>query len=330
MMKKKPIKVAVTGAAGQIGYSLLFRLASGEVFGGDQPVHLNLIELPAAVDGAEGSAMELEDCAYGTLSGISIYDNPTEGFADANWVLLVGSKPRGPGMKRFDLIRDNGPIFVEQGKALNRAASDVRVVVVGNPCNTNCLIVKQNSRDIPSNRFTAMTRLDENRAKFQLAKKAGISVENIENMIIWGNHSTTMYPDFENAIIGKKPALDVIGDRGWLENIFISEVQGRGTAIIDVRGKSSAASGASAIIDHIKSLLYKTKESTFFSAAVPSDGRFYGVPAGIVFSFPLKSDGYGGYEIVRDLKISDFAKERIRITASELLKEREIVKDLLG
>lgn len=327
---KKPIHVAVTGAAGQIGYSLLFRLASGEVFGADQPVHLHLVELPMAVKAAEGTAMELEDCGFSTLSGISIADNPNDGFEGVNWALLVGSKPRGPGMERNDLIKENGPIFVGQGKALANAASDVRCVVVGNPCNTNALIAQHACKDIPATRFSAMTALDENRARNQLALKAGVPVGDVTNMCIWGNHSSTMYPDFENTLIGTKRAHEVISDRTWLETDFITTVQKRGAAIIDARGKSSAASAASACIDHVKNFYNKTPEGKFFSAAVPSNGEAYGIPAGLMYSVPVRSHGNGDYEIVTNLELSDFAKAKIKVTTDELLTEREVVKDLLG
>ena len=326
---KKPIHVAVTGAAGQIGYSLLFRIASGEVFGADQPVHLHLVELPAAVKAAEGTAMEIEDCGFSTLDGITIADNPEDGFDGVNWALLVGSKPRGPGMERNDLIKENGPIFVGQGKALVRAAADVRCVVVGNPCNTNALIAQHACKDIPATRFSAMTALDENRARNQLAKKAGVPVSQVANMAIWGNHSSTMYPDFENALISGKSACEVIVDRQWLESEFITTVQKRGAAIIAARGKSSAASAASACIDHVKNFYNKTPEGYFFSAAVPSDGHSYGVPSGLIFSFPIRSDGNGGYEIVKNVELTKFAADKIQISTDELLSERAVVRDLL-
>ena len=326
----KPVRVAVTGAAGQIGYSLLFRIASGEVFGKDTPVELSLVELPQAVKAAEGTAMELLDCGFSSLSKVDIYDNPAAGFEGVNWALLVGSKPRGPGMERNDLIRENGPIFVSQGNALSKAASDVRCVVVGNPCNTNALIAQHNCREVPANRFSAMTMLDENRARAQLALKAGVGVGEVSNLAIWGNHSSTMVPDFENAIISGKPVTDVITDRAWLENDFFTTVQKRGAAIIQARGKSSAASAASACIDHVKNFLHKTPEGQYFSAAVPSDGSYYDVPAGLMYSVPLRSNGDGTYEVVRDVALSDFAKSKIELTTKELLGEREIVKDLLG
>lgn len=327
---KKPVRVAVTGAAGQIGYSLLFRIASGELFGPDTPVHLNLVELPAAIKGAEGTALELEDCAFPTLAGIDICDNPEKGFDGINWALLVGSKPRGPGMERNDLLKDNGAIFTKQGRALAKAASDVRICVVGNPCNTNALIAQHNCREVPAQRFSAMTMLDENRAKAQLALKAGVNVGAIKNLAIWGNHSSTMVPDFDNATIGGKPVTQVITDRKWLENDFFTTVQKRGAAIIEARGKSSAASAASAAIDHVKMFLTKTPAGEYFSAAIPSDGKHYDIPAGLIFSFPLRSNGDGSYEIVKGVNLSPFAREKIGITTKELLAEREVVKDLLG
>ncbi|MFY7928223.1 MAG: malate dehydrogenase, partial [Oligoflexus sp.] len=320
----------VTGAAGQIGYSLLFRIASGELFGPNTKVRLSLVELPAAVKAAEGTAMELEDCAFPTLDGIDIYDNPEKGFEGVNWALLVGSKPRGPGMERNDLIRDNGPIFVAQGKALAKAASDIRVCVVGNPCNTNALIAQHNCREVPATRFSAMTMLDENRARAQLALKAGVNVGAVQNLAIWGNHSSTMVPDFDNALIHGKPVTQVITDRKWLEGDFFATVQKRGAAIIAARGKSSAASAASACIDHVRQFLTKTPEGQWFSAAVPSDGKMYDIPAGLIYSFPVRSKGDGTYEIVRDLKLTPFAKEMINITTKELLAERDVVKDLLS
>lgn len=323
------VKVAVTGAAGQIGYSILFRIASGELFGPSKKVHLNLLELPAGVKAAEGTAMEIDDCAFKAVSGIDIYDNPKAGFKDCNWVLMIGSKPRGPGMERNDLIRDNGPIFVEQGKALNGAASDVRVVVVGNPCNTNCLIALHNAKEVKPTRFSAMTMLDENRGKAQLAKKAGVAVEKVSNLAIWGNHSSTMYPDFENTLVDGKKAHEKISDRAWLEGDFIKTVQNRGAAIIAARGKSSAASAASACIDHVKQFLEKTPSGQWFSAAVPSDGNAYDIQGGLIFSFPIRSLGNGDYEVVKNLKLSDFARGKIKKTTEELVAERDVVKDLL-
>lgn len=324
------LHVAVTGAAGQIGYSLLFRLASGEVFGPDQQVVLHLLELPRSMKAVEGIAMELDDCAFKTLAQVNCYDDPEQAFSGVDWALLVGASPRGPGMERKDLIRSNGPIFSKQGKALSRASSDVRVVVVGNPCNTNALIALHNCRDLDARNFSAMTALDENRAKAQLAKKSGVKIADVSHMAIWGNHSTTMFPDFENAHICKQPVENFIKERVWLEGEFITTVQKRGAAIIDARGRSSAASAASACIDHIKRFLHKTEEGQWFSAAVPSDGSCYDTPKGVVFSFPVRSDGKGGYAIVDDLKLSPFAREKIRLTSEELLAEREIIADLLG
>lgn len=328
-MSKAAVKVAVTGAAGQIGYSLLFRIASGEVFGQDTPVELSLLELPDAIKAAEGTAMELEDCAFPALRKISISDSAETAFDGVNWALLVGSKPRGPGMERNDLIRDNGPIFVAQGKALNRAASDVRIVVVGNPCNTNALIAQHNCREVPATRFSAMTMLDENRAKAMIAKKAALPVSAVRRLTIWGNHSSTMFPDFENAVLSNQALLEVLSDRQWLEGDFLQGVQKRGAAIIAARGKSSAASAASACIDHVKNFIVKTPAGESFSAAVPSDGNAYGVPAGLIYSFPVRSNGDGSYEVVEGVQLSDYAKSKIAETTKELLEEREVVKDLL-
>lgn len=328
-MSQSVVKVAITGAAGQIGYSLLFRIASGELFGQDTPVELSLLELPASIKAAEGTAMELEDCAFPALKKITISDSAETAFDGVNWALLVGSKPRGPGMERNDLIRDNGPIFVAQGKALNRAASDVRIVVVGNPCNTNALIAQHNCREVPATRFSAMTMLDENRAKAMLAKKAGLPVDAVRRLTIWGNHSSTMFPDFENAELAHRPLQDVIGERTWLEGEFLQGVQKRGAAIIAARGKSSAASAASACMDHVKNFLKKTPAGECFSAAVPSDGNAYGIPSGLIYSFPVRSNGDGSYEIVSGVELSGYAKSKIAESTRELLEERDVVKDLL-
>lgn len=327
---EKVVTVAVTGAGGQIGYSLLFRLASGEVFGEHTKVRLRLVELPEAIRAAEGTAMELIDCGFKTLASVDCFDTAEKGFEGTNWALLVGAKPRGKGMERSDLIRSNGPIFVGQGRALNKAASDVRVIVVGNPCNTNALIAQHNCREVPANRFFAMTALDENRAKAQLAVKASVSVGEVHRLTIWGNHSNTMHPDFENATISGKPLTTVISDRKWLEGEFMSSVQNRGAAIIEARGKSSAASAASGCVDNIKNLLTKTASGDWFSAAIPSDGTHYGVPKGVVYSFPLRSRGDGSFDVVSDLPLTDYARQKLKATADELLKERELVKDLLG
>lgn len=325
----KSIKVAVTGAAGQIGYSLLFRLASGEVFGPDTHVTLQLLEITPALPALAGVVMELNDCAYPLLDNIVTTDDPNVAFDGVNWALLVGSKPRGKGMERGDLIRTNGPIFIDQGRAINdRAASDVRVAVVGNPANTNCLIAMHNAPDIPNERFSALTRLDQNRAYAQLAQKAGVAITDVSNVTIWGNHSATQYPDAENAKIKGRPAMDVINDEDWIRGEFMTTVQKRGAAIIAARGKSSAASAANAAIDHVKSFLTKTPAGHWFSAAIPSDGS-YGIDEGLIFSFPVTSDGKGGYSIVQGLTMSDFAKEKVQATLDELRSEKETIQDLL-
>lgn len=322
-----PIRVAVTGAAGQIGYSLLFRIAAGELFGKDRPVHLHLVEIPPAMKALEGVAMELEDCAFSTLSGISMFDGADKGFEGIHWAILLGSKPRGKGMERKDLIRENGPIFTGQGNALNKADSSCRVVVVGNPCNTNCLIAMNNSK-LPKDRFSAMTRLDQNRAVSQLAMKSNVPVAKVKNMIIWGNHSATQYPDFTNAQIEGKKATDVIKDRNWLENTFIPVVQKRGAAIIEARGLSSAASAANAVMDHIRALNTKTPDHEYFSAAVVSDGS-YNVPAGIISSFPLQADGNGNWKIVQGVSLDEFSKNKLKLSVDELIEEKSVVQDLL-
>lgn len=323
------VKVAVTGAAGQIGYALLFRLASGEVFGPDTRLALRLLEIPPVMKALEGVVMELDDCAFPLLDSVVATDDPKVAFDGVNWALLVGSKPRGKGMERSDLLLDNGPIFVEQGQALAiRAASDLRVLVVGNPANTNCLIAVNNADGVPAERFAAMTRLDQNRAYAQLAQKAGVRVNEVGNVTIWGNHSATQYPDAENAKIKGQPAYEVITDHNWLRNEFITTVQKRGAAVIEARGLSSAGSAANAALDHVKSMITKTSEGDWFSAAVPSDGS-YGVDEGLVFSFPLVSDGAGNYSIVQHLPMSDWARGKFNITLEELRQEKEVVKDLL-
>lgn len=324
----KSITVAVTGAAGAIGYAILPRLASGEVFGHDTQIRLRLLELPVAMKALDGVVMELNDCAFPLLDSIDVFDNADSAFEGANWTLLIGSKPRTKGMERKDLIRDNGPIFVGQGNALTKAADDVMIVVVGNPCNTNCLIAMNNANGIPANRFTAMTMLDENRAKAQLAMKAGVGVSSVTNMAIWGNHSATQYPDAENAKIGGKPAMEVITHHEWLMTDLIKTVQQRGAAIIEARGSSSAFSAANSAIEHVKRFLNPTPESDWFSAAVPSDGS-YGIDAGLLFSFPLRSEGNGKWSIVQGLSHSDFAKQKIQATLQELREERDVVSDLL-
>lgn len=326
---KDPIQVAVTGAAGQIGYALLFRIASGAMFGPDQPVKLRLIEIEPALPALEGVCMELDDCAFPLLQGVVATADLNEGFNGANWSLLVGSVPRKQGMERGDLLGINGKIFTGQGQAIqNNAASDARVLVVGNPCNTNCLIAMNNAPDIPDDRFFAMTRLDENRAKSQLAIKAGAMPAEVTNMTIWGNHSATQFPNFQHARIGGKLATEVIDDKAWLEGGFIETVQKRGAAIIAARGLSSAASAANAAIDTVHDLHFATPEGDWRSVCVRSDGS-YGVDEGLISGFPVKSDGKGGWEIVQGLEFDAFAQERLDATVAELREERDLVKGLL-
>jgi malate dehydrogenase len=324
-----PIKVAVTGAAGQIGYSLLFRIASGSMFGPEQPVQLSLIEIPAALGALEGVVMELHDCAFPLLKGITPTADLDEGFRTANWALLVGSIPRKAGMERGDLLGINGKIFIGQGKAIEKnAASDIRVLVVGNPCNTNCLIAMNNARSVPNDRWFAMSRLDENRAKAQLAQKAGVAVTEVSNMTIWGNHSSTQYPDFYNARINGQMADKVISDQAWLKKTFIPAVQQRGAAIIKARGSSSAASAANAIVDTVRSLTTETAQDDWHSVAVCSDGN-YNVEKDLISSFPIRSSG-GQWEIVQDLPINDFSRSRIDASIAELKEEKALVKELIS
>ena len=327
---KSPIRVTVTGGAGSIGYSLLFRLASGETFGPDQPVILQVLEIPQAVGALNGVLMELQDCAFPLLHGIVATDDVSKAFDGANWAILVGGKPRGKGMERADVIKDNAPIFVSQGKAINDfAADDIRVLVVANPCNTNALIAKSAAPDVPADRWMAMTRLDQNRAKSQIALKAGVQVADVTNLAVWGNHSPTMFPDFENALVNGQPALDVIPEREWFEGDFLRTVQQRGKAIIDARGQSSAASAANAAIDHIRSMVNPTPAGEWFSGAIISDGNSYGVPEGLIYSFPLRSAGDGGYEVVQNVPVSDYARQKLAVSAAELEEERDAVADLL-
>ncbi len=326
-MTDSPVRVAVTGAAGQIGYALLFRIASGQLLGPDTPVHLSLLEIPDAVKAAEGTAMELDDCAFPLLSGIDIHDNPSRAFDGVAVALLVGARPRSKGMERSDLLEANGGIFKPQGQALNdHAASDIRVLVVGNPANTNCLIAQSNAADIPRERFTAMTRLDHNRAVAQLAKKAAASISDIKNVTIWGNHSATQYPDIFHAEVKGENAAQTVNDQSWLEGDFIPTVQKRGAAIIDARGASSAASAANAAIDHVHDWVLGTPRDEWVSMAIPSDGS-YDVQQGLISSFPVRCRR-GTYEIVQDLEINDFSRQRIDATANELAEEREAVKQL--
>jgi malate dehydrogenase len=325
---KSPVKVAVTGAAGQIGYSLLFRIASGSMLGPDQPVELYLIEIPPVLPALEGVVMELEDCAFPLLKRIVATSDLDEGFRGVNWALLVGSVPRKQGMERKDLLGINGKIFTGQGQAIAKnAASDTRVLVVGNPCNTNCLIAMNNAKDVPSDRWFAMTRLDENRAKAQLATKAGSHNSRVTNVTIWGNHSATQYPDFYNAKIEGKPATEVIKDEAWFKETFIPTVQQRGAAIIKARGASSAASAANAAVDTVRTLVTPTAAGDWYSVAVCSDGS-YGVEKGLVSSFPIRTS-VSGWEIVQGVPINDFSREKIDLSVKELAEERSLVSDLL-
>jgi malate dehydrogenase len=317
----------VTGAAGQIGYAILFRIASGQLLGGEAPVHLSLLEIPAAVKAAEGTAMELDDCAFPLLAGVDIYDDPARAFDGVNVAVLVGARPRTKGMERSDLLEANGGIFKPQGEALgNHAAADVKVLVVGNPANTNCLIARTHAPDIPAERFTAMTRLDHNRAIAQLAAKAGAAVREVTNMTIWGNHSATQYPDIFHAKVNGDNAAQLIDDQEWLENDFIPTVQKRGAAIIEARGASSAASAANAAIDHIHDWILGTPPGDWVSMAIPSTGD-YGVPEGIISSFPVTTAD-GAYEVVPGLELDEFSRARIDATADELVGERDAVKQL--
>ena len=326
-MSQSPVKVAVTGAAGQICYSLLFRIASGQLLGSDTPVTLSLLEIPGAIKAAEGTAMELDDCAFPLLEGIEISDDPATAFDGVNIALLVGARPRTAGMERGDLLEANGGIFKPQGQALNEhAAADIKVLVVGNPANTNALIAQSAASDIPRERFTAMTRLDHNRALAQLSKKTGTPIGEITNMTIWGNHSATQYPDIFHARVAGAAAAEAINDQTWLETEFIPTVQKRGAAIIEARGASSAASAAHAAIDHVHDWTHGTAEGDWVSMAIPSDGS-YGVPEGLISSFPVTTSG-GEYSIVPGLEISEFSRARIDATVAELEGEREAVRAL--
>jgi len=325
---RKPVHVTVTGAAGQIGYSLIFRIASGQLLGRDQPIVLRLLEIEPAMKALEGVAMELDDCAFPLLADMVLTSSTEEAFEDASWALLVGSVPRKAGMERGDLLSINGGIFAPQGKAIQaKAADNVRILVIGNPCNTNCLIARSNAPDIPADRWFAMTRLDENRAKTQLAKKAGKPVATVTNMAIWGNHSATQYPDARNARIGGRPAFEVISDRRWLKGEFISSVQKRGAAVIEARGLSSAASAANAVIDSVNSIRTPTESGDWTSLAVVSKGE-YGTPEGLQFGFPVSTDGTS-WKVVEALDHDEDARERIRVTTEELVQERDLVKALV-
>jgi len=332
MASPSPLQVTVTGAAGQIGYSLLFRIASGQLLGEDQPVLLRLLEIEPAMKALEGVVMELDDCAFPLLHDVVATSDLKTAFDGTSWALLVGSVPRKAGMERGDLLGINGGIFKPQGRAIaEHAASDVRVLVVGNPCNTNCLIARANAPEVPADRWFAMTRLDENRAKSQLAQRAGAPVSSVSNLAIWGNHSATQYPDFENARIDGRPAEEVIGDRSWLEGEFLTTVQKRGAAVIDARGASSAASAANAAIDTVVGLCRATPEGDCVSVAVASSGE-YGAPEGLQFGFPVRADGRGGWSVLEGFAHDAFAEERVRITTEELLSERADVEamGLLG
>ena len=328
-MNRPLIRIAVTGGAGQIAYSLLFRIASGELFGPTQPVALHILEVPAAFEALQGVKMELDDCAFPLLEEVVIGSNPQEVFKGVHWALLIGAKPRGPGMERSDLLFENGKIFVEQGRALNEAADrNVKVLVVGNPCNTNALIAMNNAPRIPRSHFFAMTRLDQNRAIAKLAQKAGVPVGKVENAIIWGNHSSTQVPDFINARIDGIPAVKKIPDISWFTDDFIPAVQNRGAMIIKARGKSSAASAANAIIDTVRSLITPTASANSFSLAVCSDSNPYGICDNLIFSFPCRSKGDGKYEIVEGMTVNDFLKAKIALTEKELIEEREAVNQM--
>src|SRR3954464_13593480 len=323
-----PIRVAITGAAGQIGYALVFRVASGAMFGPDQPVALNLIEIPPAIDALKGVVMELDDCAFPLLKDVVPTTDLHEGFRDVNWALLVGSVPRKAGMERKDLLGINGKIFIGQGQAIQKnAAADVRVLVVGNPCNTNCLTPLNNAKEIPRDRWFAMTRLDENRARAQLAHKAGVTIRSVTNMTIWGNHSSTQYPDFYNARIDGRPANEVIGDEKWLKEDFIATVQQRGGAVIKARGLSSAGSAANAVVDTVVSLSTDTPANDWHSVAVCSDGS-YNVEKGLISSFPVRVRG-GKWEIVQRLPINNFSRAKIDASVAELKEEKSLVGELL-
>jgi malate dehydrogenase len=322
-----PVKVTVTGAAGQIGYAILFRIASGQMLGGETRVHLKLLEIPDAIKAAEGTAMELEDCAFPLLAGLDIHDDPRAAFDGCGVALLIGARPRTKGMERSDLLEANGGIFKPQGEAINEGADDdVRVLVVGNPANTNCLIAMSHAPDVPRERFTAMTRLDHNRAIGQLASKLGVPVTEITNMTIWGNHSTTQYPDLVHARVGGRSAWDAVDDQAWIADEFIPRVAKRGAEVIEARGASSAASAANAAIDHVHDWVLGTSEGDWVSMSVPSDGS-YGVEEGLVSGFPCTCSG-GEWKLVEGLEIDDFSRERIDNSVNELKEERDAVRDL--
>lgn len=326
-MTESPVRVAVTGAAGQIGYAILFRIASGQLLGSDTPVHLSLLEIPQALKAVEGTAMEIDDCAFPLVAGVDITDDPNKAFDGTSVALLIGARPRTKGMERSDLLEANGGIFKPQGQALNdHAASDIKVLVVGNPANTNCLIARSHAPDIPAERFTSMMRLDHNRAIAQLAVKAGAAVSDVTNMTVWGNHSPTQYPDIFHAKVKGQNAAEAVSDQEWLENDFIPTVQKRGAAVIDARGASSAASAANAAVDHVRDWVRGTPDGDWVSMGIPSDGS-YGVDEGLMSGFPVTCSG-GSYEIVQGLELNDFSQSRLDVTINELKDERETVKRL--
>jgi malate dehydrogenase len=326
----EPIRIAVTGAGGQIGYALLFRIASGGLFGPDRPVSLRLLEITPALPSLNGTLMELEDCAFPLLADVRATDKAEQAFEGADWVVLVGGLPRKEGMSRADLIRANGPIFTGQGKAINDAAGpDVRVLTVANPCNTNCLIARSHAPKVPADRWLAMTRLDQNRAAAQLAMKAGVPVGQVTRMTIWGNHSDTQYPDYKNARIGGRPATEVISDHSWFTETFVPTVAKRGSAVIKARGASSAASAANAIVDSLRSASFPTQGDDWFSAGVVSDGG-YGIPSGLIYSVPLRTSDGKTLSVVNDVPIDEDSRARLDASAAELQAERDAVKDLLG
>lgn len=329
-MPKAPVRVAVTGAAGNIGYALLFRIAAGDLLGRDQPVIIHLVDIPQALEACKGVVMELEDCAFPLLAGTHVSSDPEGSFGDVGVALLVGAKPRTAGQERADLIRGNGPIFVGTGKAIDdNADKDVRVLVVGNPCNTNALIARTQVKRTNPRNYTAMTRLDQNRAMAQLAARSGAGVNEIKNLAVWGNHSSTMFPNWFGCTIGGKPAVDVIGDDAWFKGEFLKTVQSRGSAIIKARGSSSAASAASAAIDHIYSWATGATTGDYVSMAVPSDGS-YGVPEGLIYSFPCKITAPWKYEIAQGVELNDYAAAALKRSWEELQSERDAVSDLLG
>jgi malate dehydrogenase len=322
-----PVRVAVTGAAGQIGYAILFRIASGQLLGPDTAVHLSLLEIPDALKAVEGTAMELDDCAFPLLAGVDITADPNRAFDGANIALLIGARPRTKGMERSDLLQANGGIFKPQGKALNdHAASDIKVLVVGNPANTNCLIAQSNAPDIPAERFTSMMRLDHNRALAQLGAKAGVPVREVTKMTVWGNHSPTQYPDIFHAKVKGQNAAEVVNDQEWLESDFIPTVQKRGAAVIEARGASSAASAANAAVEHVHDWVLGTPDGDWVSMGIPSDGS-YGTEEGLIFGFPVTCSN-GSYEIVQGLDLNDFSRSRLELTVNELKDERETIKQL--